>query len=286
MAWIEERSDADGLIWYHRSRPGGIVNQVWKDSHDSMRYADGSVARPSIAAVEVQGYVVAARRGMARVYRALGRPDEAAAQTAAAARLTAVIESAFWMPGEGTYALGIDQQRRQIDGVGSNAGHLLWAGVASPERAAQVSERLMAPDLFSGWGIRTLSVRNPGYNPIGYHVGAVWPHENSLIADGMSRSGQHASAARVIDALLDAAETDPLARLPELFAGFDRVATPDLVPYPTACAPQAWATGAIFQFVETILAMPVDARPDRWSVLSVGGSDAQRWADGSADSAA
>ncbi len=284
MAWIEDRADTDGLIWYHRGRRGGIINQVWKDSSNSMRYADGRSAVPSIAAVEVQGYVVAARRGMAEIYRALGRRDDATAQEQAAAHLANVIEAAFWMPDEGTYALGLDQQRRQIDGVGSNAGHLLWAGVAPRERAAQVSERLMAPDLFSGWGIRTLSTRNPGYNPIGYHLGAVWPHDNSLIADGMARSGQVGPAARVIDALLDAAETNPLARLPELFAGFDRAATPDLVPYPTACAPQAWATGAIFQFVETILAMPTEARPDQWSELHVSG-DARRWADASDDPA-
>lgn len=286
MAWIEDRADADGLIWYHRGRRGGIINQVWKDSNTSMRYADGRNAVPSIAAVEVQGYVVAARRGMAEIYRALGRRNDAAAQEQAADRLANVIESAFWMPDEGTYALGLDQQRRQIDGVGSNAGHLLWAGAASPERAAQVSERLMAPDLFSGWGIRTLSSRNPGYNPIGYHLGAVWPHDNSLIADGMARSGQVGPAARVIDAMLDAADADPRARLPELFAGFDRAATPDLVPYPTACAPQAWATGAIFQFVETILAMPADGRPELWSGLTVDGGDTHRWADASADPAA
>ncbi|MGI8828198.1 MAG: amylo-alpha-1,6-glucosidase [Candidatus Limnocylindria bacterium] len=280
MAWIESRADANGLIWYHRGRRGGIRNQVWKDSHDSMRYADGSIAQPSIAAVEVQGYVVAARRGMARIYRALGRPDEAATQKAAADRLARVLEEAFWMPVEGTYALGLDQDRRQIDGVGSNAGHLLWAGVTSPDRATQVTQRLMSDDLFSGWGIRTLSARNPGYNPIGYHVGTVWPHENSLIADGMARYGETDAAARVIDALLDAAVADPMARLPELFAGFDRASTPDLVPYPTACAPQAWATGAIFQFVEIIRRMPATSRPDRWSELRVSGTESSRWADG------
>jgi len=276
MAWIESRADADGLIWYHPSRRGGIRNQVWKDSDNSMRYADGRIAHPSIAAVEVQGYVVAARRGIAKVYRALGRNEEEAAQKAAADRLSDALESAFWMPDEGTYALGLDERRRQIDGVGSNAGHLLWAGVAPRARAAQVTERLMAPDLFSGWGIRTLSTRNPGYNPIGYHLGTVWPHENSLIADGMARSGRVDAAARVIGALLDAAETDPLKRLPELFAGFDRAATPDLVPYPTACAPQAWATGAIVQFVETLLSIPASDRPEAWRDLRVEGS-AERW---------
>jgi len=241
-----------------------------------MRYADGRIALPSIAAVEVQGYVVAARRGMAGVYRALGRREEAATQTASADRLAGVIESAFWMPAEGTYALGLDERRQQIDGVGSNAGHLLWAGVAPAGRASQVTDRLMAPDLFSGWGIRTLSTQNPGYNPIGYHLGTVWPHENSLIADGMARLGRADAAARVIDALLDAAVADPLARLPELFAGFDRASTVDLVPYPTACAPQAWATGAIFQIVETLLSVRSADRPAAWSKLRMLGS-ARQW---------
>ena len=277
MAWIDSRADSDGLVWYHPGRRGGIRNQVWKDSQDSMRYADGRIAVPSIAAVEVQGYVVAARRGMAGVYRALGRREEAATQTASADRLAGVIESAFWMPAEGTYALGLDERRQQIDGVGSNAGHLLWAGVAPAGRASQVTDRLMAPDLFSGWGIRTLSTQNPGYNPIGYHLGTVWPHENSLIADGMARLGRADAAARVIDALLDAAVADPLARLPELFAGFDRASTVDLVPYPTACAPQAWATGAIFQIVETLLSIRSADRPAAWSKLQMLGS-ATQWA--------
>jgi glycogen debranching enzyme len=277
MAWIDERVDDDGLIWYHPSRRGGIRNQAWKDSHDSMRYADGRIAVPSIAAVEVQGYVLAARRGMAGIYRALGRSDDAAAQRSAAHRLSGVIDDAFWMPEEGTYAMGLDAARRQIDGVGSNAGHLLWAGVAPAERAAQVIDRLMAPDLFSGWGIRTLSAHNPGYNPIGYHLGTVWPHENSLIADGMARYRHIDAAGRVIDALLDAADSDPRTRLPELFAGFDRTATPDLVPYPTACSPQAWATGAIFQFVETLSVLSGTARPAPWADLAVSGSS-RRWA--------
>jgi glycogen debranching enzyme len=163
------------------------------------------------------------------------------------------VEESMWMADEGTYALGLDPDGRRIDGVASNAGHLLWCGLPTQARAKQVAERLMARDMFSGWGIRTLSNGNPGYNPIGYHTGSVWPHDNSLIAAGMAAYGLHRPAWRVIDALLDAAAADPLARLPELYAGFDRRATPDLVPYPTACAPQAWATGAIVLAVQTIL---------------------------------
>ncbi|MEP7081960.1 MAG: glycogen debranching N-terminal domain-containing protein [Chloroflexota bacterium] len=253
LAWIDDHTDADGLLRYRPHHKRGIVNQVWKDSWDSMRYSDGSIAAPPIAAVEVQGYVVAARRGMGEVFAALGRPADALRQETAAALTTAAVEESMWMADEGTYALGLDADGRQIGGVASNAGHLLWCGVPTRARARAVAERLMAPDMFSGWGVRTLSNANPGYNPIGYHTGSVWPHDNSLIAAGMAAYGQHRAAWRVIDALLDAAVTDPQARLPELYAGFDRRSTPHLVPYPTACAPQAWATGAVVLAVQTML---------------------------------
>jgi glycogen debranching enzyme len=269
LAWIDGRADADGLVWYGPARRGGIRNQAWKDSGDSMRFADGRIADVPIAAVEVQGYVVRARRGMADVLDALGRGDEAAVQRDAADLLAGVIDARFWMPAEGTYAMGLDADGRQIDGIGSNAGHLLWAEAIPPERAASVSARLMAGDMFTGWGIRTLSSRNPGYNPVGYHVGSVWPHDTSLIAIGMARAGLHDAAQSLFDALLDAADADAAARLPELFAGFDRQATPDLVPYPTACAPQAWATGAIFAAVSTIAALPEADRLPAWRSLTI-----------------
>ena len=277
LGWIERRVDAEGLLWYAPARPGGITNQVWKDSRDSMRYADGTTADPPIAAVEVQGYIVAARRGMAEIYAALGRAEEAAVQRQAAATLAAAIEERFWMPSEGTYALGLDGAHRQIDAVASNAGHLLWADAIRPDRAAAVAERLLASDMFTGWGIRTLSSRNPGYNPIGYHTGSVWPHDTSLIANGFAGAGQTRSAQRIIDGLLDAAEANAAGRLPELFAGFDREATPDLVPYPTACAPQAWATGAIFLSVRTLLGIPLHERERRWSDLAVIGAREGAW---------
>ena len=278
LGWIDERADPDGLLWFGPARRGGIRNQVWKDSHDSMRYADGRLADPPIAAVEVQGYVVAARRGMADVYAALGRAGEADAQRAAANRLASALGDRFWMGDEGTYALGLDAEGRQIDGVTSNPGHLLWADAVPADRAASVAERLMAPDMYTGWGIRTLSSRNPGYNPIGYHLGSVWPHDNSLIANGMARAGQVAAAQRVIDGLLDAADANSDHRLPELFAGFDRASTPDLVPYPTACAPQAWATGAIFQSVRTLLGIPPAERLEAWRSLEVDVSHEVAWA--------
>lgn len=276
MAWIDATVDGDGLLWYAPAHRRGLVNQVWKDSGDSMRYADGSIAAPPIAAAEVQGYVIAARRGLAEVYAGLGRDEEARAHADAAASLTAVVEREFWMPDEGTYALGLDARRRRIDAVASNAGHLLWCAVPDARRAAAVADRLLAPDMFSGWGVRTLSNANPGYNPIGYHVGSVWPHDTSLFAAGLARYGLHAAAARVIDALLDAADREPLHRLSELYAGFDRTPTPDLVPYPTACAPQAWATGAIFLSARALMRAGGASAP---SLLARETDASSRWAD-------
>jgi glycogen debranching enzyme len=263
MGWIDAQADVDGLVWYRRAHRAGIRNQVWKDSGDSYRFANGRIANPPIAAVEVQGYVVAARHGMAGVYEALGRWDDAARQHRLAAQLAAQIDAAFWMPTHGTYAMGIDGRRRQIDSVTSNPGHLLWAGAIAEERADAVIDRLLARDSFSGWGVRTMSSEMAAYNPISYHNGTVWPHDNSLIAAGMARYGHDAGAWRVIDAQLDAAATDPLHRLPELFAGFDRRSTSDLVRYAVACAPQAWASGAIVLFVQSLLGIsPRAGAPD------------------------
>ena len=263
LDWIDRQVDADGLLWYRRPHRAGIRNQVWKDSHDSYRFADGRIANLPIAALEVQGYVVAARHGMAGVYEALGRWEDAARQHRLAGQLAGLIDSAFWMADAGTYAMGLDGRRRQITAVTSNPGHLLWAGAISEERADAVVERLLAPDSFSGWGVRTMSSEMTAYNPISYHNGTIWPHDNSLIAAGMARYGHDGAAWRVIDAQLDAAATDPVHRLPELFAGFDRRTTSDLVRYAVACAPQAWASGAIVLFVQTLLGVsPTAGAPD------------------------
>ena len=275
LGWIERRVDPDGMLWYAPSRTGGIRNQVWKDSNDSMRFADGSLADPPLAAVEVQGYIICARRGMADVFEALGRTEDARAQRLRADQLATALDR-FWMADEGTYALALDGTGRQVNGVASNAGHLLWTEAIPERRAASVAQRLLAPDMFTGWGIRTLSSRNPGYNPIGYHVGSVWPHDTSLIAHGMARAGHPAAAQQVIHGLLDAAAASD-GRLPELFAGFDRSATPDLVPYPSACSPQAWATGAIFLSVRTLLGIPAAEREPRWRKLAVIGAKEGAW---------
>jgi glycogen debranching enzyme len=256
MDWIDRYAIArDGLIWYQGLQRRGIRNQAWKDSSDSYCFADGRLARTPIAPVEVQGYVVAAKRGLADVLEALGRRERPKQLRVEADQIARLIDEAFWMPERATFALGLDRFGRQIDSVTSNPGHLLWCGAVSAERATAVAHRLMAPDMFSGWGIRTLSNEMAGYNPISYHNGSVWPHDNSLVAAGMARYGLEEHAWRVIDAQLDAATADADRRLPELLAGFDRAATPDLVAYPSACSPQAWSSGAIFLAAQTLLGL-------------------------------
>jgi glycogen debranching enzyme len=264
LAWIDARATApEGLIWYQRSRRNGILNQSWKDSGDSYRFADGRVARTPIAAIEVQGYAVAAWREMADVFDALGRHADAHRRRATADAMVRRIDDAFWMPEAGAHAMGLDRHGRQIDAVTSNPGHLLWSGAVTPERAVAIADRLLAPDLFSGWGVRTMSTEMAAYNPISYHNGSVWPHDNSLIAAGLARYGKAAAAWTLADGLLDATMHDGARRLPELFGGFDRSMTPDLVGYPVACAPQAWATGAIFQLVQSLLGLEPGAEAPR-----------------------
>ena len=271
LAWIDRRATGrDGLIWYQRVNRTGIRNQVWKDSGDSYRFADGRIASTPIAAVEVQGYAVAAWRGMADVLEGLGRDAEAARRRADADAMAQRIDDAFWMEPAGIHAMGLDRYGHQIDAVTSNPGHLLWSGAVSPERAAAVAERLMAPDMFSGWGVRTMSSEMAAYNPISYHIGSIWPHDNSIIAAGLARYGLSAAAWRIADAMLDASTRQRSARLPELFAGFDRDATPDLVGYPMACAPQAWATGTIFHLVQFLLGLEPHGDALRFAPNSLG----------------
>lgn len=264
LGWVERSTREDGLLWFEQQHPRGYRIQAWKDSDDSYRFTDGTLAEAPIAAVEVQGYVYEARLGMAEVYEALGRPGEAEELRRRARRLRDAIDAGFWMAEEGFYAMGLQRDGRQIDSITSNPGHLLWSGAVSARRAASIGERLMADDMFSGWGIRTMSSRMGGYNPLSYHNGSVWPHDNSLIAAGLGRYGQAERAWRVVDGLLDSAQRHARFRLPELFAGFDRGETPHIVPYPSACSPQAWASGAIVLGVRTIASITARAgRPSR-----------------------
>jgi glycogen debranching enzyme len=261
LDWIDRFGDrdGDGFVEYQRRSARGLRNQGWKDSADSIRWADGRLADGPIALVEVQGYVYQAREGMARLARRRGDEQLATRLEAAAEALRERFEAAFWLDEAGTYAVALDGEKRAVDSVTSNPGHVLWSGLAPRERATEVAASLLGSDMFSGWGIRTLSSAMAGYNPISYHIGSVWPHDNAICAAGLWRYGFHEEASRVAAALLEATQFFRDARLPELFCGFDRATSAFPVPYPVACSPQAWASGATFQLLAAMLGLAPDA---------------------------
>ncbi|MGE3598370.1 MAG: glycogen debranching N-terminal domain-containing protein, partial [Dehalococcoidia bacterium] len=260
LEWIDTYGDldGDGFQEYQTYSDQGYENMGWKDAHDAVVYPDGSqVAQPK-ALCELQGYVYAAKNGVADVFDALGRHDQAARLRAQTADLKRRFNDAFWMEEEGFYAYGLDREKRQIRTIASNAGHCLWSGIADPDKAARVCERLFQPDMWSGWGIRTLSADNPAFNPLSYQCGSIWPHDNAIIAAGLKRYGFDRAAHQIARALFDAAAGFEGDRLPEVFAGFQRKANSFPVQYRDANVPQAWATSAIFQLVQTMLGLRLD----------------------------
>ncbi len=261
LRWIERFGDrdGDGLLEYERRSRKGLRNQGWKDSHDGVPYASGEPAEPPIAVVEAQGYAVDARRRMARIYRSLGRHDEAARLLADARALVKRIDDQFWMEEKGTFALALDREKRRVDAVTSNPGHLLFSRATGDARAQRVVSSLLSPAMWSGWGIRTLAKGQPAYNPLSYHNGTVWPHDNAMAAMGMAYYGMTRSAGRVLDALWSAAQNFRHLRLPELFCGLDREAGQFPVRYPVACSPQAWASGSLFLLLRACLGLFPDA---------------------------
>jgi len=276
ITWIDEYGDVDGdgFLEYRRRTRHGLRNQGWKDSEDSISFADGTLAEVPIALAEVQGYAYEAKRSMAMLLRLVGEAEDASRLDDQAERLRQTFDEAFWMPQEGFYALALDARKRQVNAIASNAGHLLWSGIALPGRAAAVVQRLMSPDMFSGWGVRTLSTEMALYNPVSYHNGSIWPHDNSLIAAGMARYGFRREAAVIASAILDAAGHFADHRVPELFAGYPRRAQSAPVPYPAANAPQAWSCGAVIYLLETLLGAQVsdgklDTQPHTGSLGSV-----------------
>ena len=269
LKWIDDYGDLDhdGFVEYQRLSERGLANQGWKDSWDSIRNRDGSLADGPIALVEVQGYVYAARLGIARLARLRGENELAEREEKAAARLKDNFERAFWMADAGTYALALDGRKQRVDAIASNAGHALWTGIASEQRAPSVARALTSGGMWSGWGIRTLSEETVGYNPIGYHLGTVWPHDNGICAAGFARYALSEEARKVCGALLDSTVYFREARLPELFCGFDRAHSPLPVPYPVACSPQAWASGSLFHMVNATLGLTPDARHHRLELV-------------------
>ena len=261
LGWMEAHGDRDGngFLEYFRMTEAGLANQGWKDSHDSVFHADGRLAEGPVALCEVQAYAYAAFRAAARIARALGQEAGcAAALEAKAERLRERFEAAFWCEEIGTYALALDGAKRPCRVRSSNAGHALFCGIASPERAAAVARQLMGSAMHSGWGIRTIAAGEARYNPISYHNGSVWPHDNALIALGLARYGHHAEAGRVLEGLAAVAAWMELRRLPELFCGFRR--RPEQAPtaYPVACAPQAWAAAAPLGVLAACLGLGFD----------------------------
>ncbi|HEY2915830.1 MAG TPA: amylo-alpha-1,6-glucosidase [Candidatus Limnocylindrales bacterium] len=261
LAWIDRYGDrdGDGLVEYERRTPKGLINQGWKDSGDAIRHRDGSLAQAPIALVEVQGYVYDAKVRIARLARRLGEVALAERLEGDAAKLRDRVNELFWMDDVAFYAMGLDADKRQIGSIGSNGGHCLWSGIVPEERVGSVVDRLLDPSLDCGWGIRTYASGQPGFNPVGYHTGSVWPHDNAIIAAGMKRVGRHEAADRVASRMFEAAQHSADFRLPELFCGFDRGVSAAPVPYPVACSPQAWAAGTPLFLLQTMLGMRAEA---------------------------
>jgi glycogen debranching enzyme len=261
LEWIDRYGDldGDGLVEYARTSDRGLVNQGWKDSGDGVPFPDGRLPTPPIALVEVQGYVYDAKVRAAALLGRLGEVDAAQRLVAEAERLRQRVFEAFWLEELGTFALALDGDKRPIPTVTSNAGHLLLSRLPDAARARRLATTLLAPDMFCGWGIRTLSSRHAVFNPMSYHDGSIWPHDNALIVMGFSHYGLGASALPVVAAVQDAAASASLNRLPELYCGMERDASPRPVQYPVSCSPQAWASGALFMMMQAMLGILPDA---------------------------
>jgi glycogen debranching enzyme len=266
LAWIDDYgdSDGDGFVEYQRTTDRGLQNQGWKDSWDSMRFADGSLAAPPIALCEVQGYVYAALIARSHCATEAGDDALAAALIERAAALKRRFNRDFWVETNdgGYFALGLDRDKKRIDGLGSNMGHCLWTGIVDEEKAPFVARALVSPGMFGGWGVRTLSADNPGYNPISYHCGSVWPHDNALCAAGLMRYGFAEEAHRIMRGMVDASRWFG-DLLPELFSGMARDGLSFPVSYPTSCSPQAWAAASPLLFLRTLLRFEPDIRANK-----------------------
>ena len=261
LQWVDTYGDPDrcGYLEYEKRSPTGLVNQGWKDSREAVIYADGTLAKPPIALVEVQGYVYAAKKKLAPLFAALGDHALASRLRQEAASLKRRFNRDFWLENESFFALALDGDKHPADAITSNPGQALWTGIVQRRLAEPVVEVLMRNDMFSGWGIRTLSATSSRFNPLGYHLGTVWPHDNSLIAMGFKKYGFEEELNEVATALFDAARPLAYYRLPELFAGSARTTYSTPVPYPVACRPQAWAAGSFPLILQAILGLRPNA---------------------------
>ncbi|MGZ4291999.1 MAG: amylo-alpha-1,6-glucosidase, partial [Gaiellaceae bacterium] len=263
LAWIDEHGDrdGDGFVEYERRTPRGLPNQSWKDSHDSQRFADGRLAQTPIAPCEVQGYVFDAKSRLAELAReAWGEPALAERLEREARELRDRFDAAYWVDRRGGYyALALDGEKRQVDALSSNIGQLLWSGIVPERRVDAVVDALLGDELWSGWGVRTMSAADAGYDPLGYHTGTVWPHDCSLIAQGFARYGRWREAQAVAKALVEAAPFFD-GSLPEVFSGIARLEAPFPVAYPVSAHPQAWGAGAVVLLLQVLLGLAPNRR--------------------------
>jgi glycogen debranching enzyme len=257
LHWIDTYGDrdGDGFVEYYRQTNTGLANQGWKDSQDAVFHSDGRAAEGPIALCEVQAYVYGAKRHCALLATALGHHAQASSLEAQAIRLRQQFEERYWCEDLSVYALALDGAKQPCRVISSNSGQVLFTGIASPEHARRVAQTLLAPASFSGWGIRTIALSEARYNPMSYHNGSVWPHDNGLIAMGMARYGEKQAAAQVFGALFDAASYMDLRRLPELFCGFVRRHRNAPTQYPVACSPQAWASATMLCLLPATLGL-------------------------------
>ena len=261
LTWMDTFGDPDrdGFVEYVRKSPTGLDNQGWKDSHDSISHEDGSLAEGPIALCEVQGYVYDAKVQASKLADALGYIDRASQLRRQARSLKERFEEAFWCEESSTYALALDGQKRPCQVKTSNAGHCLYTGIASDEHARRVAETLMSDELFSGWGVRTLADSERRYNPMSYHNGSIWPHDNAMIAVGLARYGLKSGVEKIMTGMFEVSHVLDFHRLPELFCGFVRRPGQGLTRYPVACNPQAWAAGSAFMALQACLGLSIIA---------------------------
>jgi glycogen debranching enzyme len=279
LDWIDRHGDLDGDGYVEYSRRNvetGLENQCWKDSWDSIRFHDGTIAKGPIATCEIQGYVYDAKARTARLARAVWGDEELAERLEReAAELKERFDRDFWVPERAHYAIALDGEKRRVDSLTSNMGHLLWSGIVPEERVDAVVAQLMGEPLWSGWGVRTMAASDAGFNPLSYHNGSIWPHDNSLIAMGLARYGRWEEAHRIVRSLVEASPHFD-HQLPEVFAGYRRDETPFPIVYPTAARPQAWAAGTPILLLRVLLGLHPDPGSER--LVSVSPAGLADWA--------
>jgi glycogen debranching enzyme len=257
LTWLD--SFSDGYLSYKRESSQGLENQGWKDSGDSVCHLDGSLAVPPIALCEAQGYLYAARIAIASIASMLGSSEIAANLRLKAHSLKTKFVNDFWMPDEEFLALALDFEGKQVKAISSNAGHCIWSGILDGDKAMKVVDRLLAQDMDTGWGLRTLSSGASFYSPMSYHNGSVWPHDNAIIMEGMRNIGRIRDAHQLMGSMVEVAQHQQDFRLPELFCGFERSDWSKPIDYPVSCSPQAWSAGSIFQMISACLNFQPDA---------------------------